>query len=182
MIHKLAEVQSQTIGNGTYIWQYAIVLKDAVIGCDCNINCHTLIEGDVVIGDRVTIKSGVYVWNGITIEDDVMIGPNATFTNDKWPKSKNRDFQLQRTLIKKGASIGAATTILGGITIGEYSLIAANSLVTKDVPDRALMKGLPARCVGWMCENGTPMKQEDGLFKDNLGQLWEVINNQLVKL
>lgn len=182
MIHKLAEVQSQTIGNGTYIWQYAIVLKDAVIGCDCNINCHTLIEGDVVIGDRVTIKSGVYVWNGITIEDDVMIGPNATFTNDKWPKSKNRNFQLQRTLIKKGASIGAATTILGGITIGEYSLIAANSLVTKDVPDRALMKGSPARCFGWMCENGTPMKQEDGLFKDNLGQLWEVINNQLVKL
>ena len=182
MIHRLAEVQSQEIGEGTYIWQYAIILKGAVIGSSCNINCHTLIEGDVVIGDRVTIKSGVYLWNGIIIEDDVMIGPNVTFTNDKWPKSKNKDFILQKTLIKRGVSIGAAATILGGITIGEFSLIAATSLVTKDVPDKALMKGSPARCVGWMCEDGTQMKEENGIFRDNANGIWEVINNKLVKL
>lgn len=182
MIHRLAEVLSDTIGEGTYIWQFSIVLKGARIGRDCNINCHTLIEGDVVIGDRVTIKPGVYVWNGMTIEDDVMVGPNATFTNDKWPKSKNSAFQLQRTLIKKGASIGAAATVLGGLVIGEYALIAANSLVTKDVPDRALMKGSPAVRVGWMNEDGTPMESENGLFKDSFGQLWKEENNRLERL
>lgn len=182
LIHNLAEVQSHMIGEGTYIWQYAIVLKDAVIGSDCNINCHTLIEGDVVIGDRVTIKSGVYVWNGITIENDVMVGPNVTFTNDKWPKSKNTNFVLQRTLIKKGASIGAASTILGGIEIGEYALIAANSLVTKNVPNRAFMMGTPAICVGWMNEDGSPMIKENELFKDRYGELWRELNNKLQKL
>jgi acetyltransferase-like isoleucine patch superfamily enzyme len=182
LIHKLAEVHSDSIGEGTYIWQFSIVLKGAIIGHDCNINCHTLIEGDVVIGDRVTIKSGVYVWNGITIGDDVMVGPNVTFTNDKWPKSKNSDFQLQRTLIQKGASIGAAATILGGVVIGQYALIAANSLVTKDVPDRALMKGSPAVCVGWMNEYGMAMIKENEFYKDSHGQLWRELNNHLEKL
>lgn len=147
MIHPLSDVQSLKIGNGTRIWQYVIVLKDAVIGNDCNINCHVLIENKVTIGNNVTIKPGVYVWDGITIEDDVFVGPNVTFTNDKYPKSKNASFQLLETTLKKGCSIGANTTLLCGITIGENSLIGAGSLVTKNVPDNELWMGSPAKFI-----------------------------------
>ena len=112
MIHPLADVQTQKIGENTRIWQYAVVLQGAKIGKDCNVNCHTFIENDVLIGDRVTVKSGVYLWDGLTIEDDVFIGPNVTFTNDKYPRSKKYPSEFQRTIIKKGASIGAGSVIL----------------------------------------------------------------------
>jgi len=147
-IHKKAEVQTQFIGERTRIWQYSIVLKGAKIGSNCNINAHCFIENDVVIGDNVTVKCGVYLWDGITIEDDVQIGPNATFTNDKYPRSKNVHFELKRTTIKKKASIGANATILCGITIGENAMIGAGSVVTKDVPDGELWYGNPAVCHG----------------------------------
>lgn len=147
MISPLADVKSSTIGNTTRVWQYAIILENAVIGENCNINCHTFIENDVVIGNRVTIKSGVYLWDGIKIEDDVFIGPNVTFTNDKYPRSKQYPEQFQRTLIKKGASIGAGAIILGGVTIGEKAMVAAGALVTKDVPPFTLVKGSPAKVV-----------------------------------
>lgn len=133
MIHQLSDVQSENIGEGTNIWQYCVVLPNAKIGKNCNICSHCFIENDVVIGDNVTIKNGVYLYDGITIEDDVFVGPNATFCNDRYPKSKNKDFKLEPILIKKGASIGANVTILPGVTIGENSLIAAGTVVTKDV-------------------------------------------------
>lgn len=153
-IHPLADVQSVNIGKDTQVWQFSIILKGAVVGQNCNINCHTFIENDVTIGDNVTIKAGVYVWDGITVEDNVFIGPNVTFTNDKFPRSKQRPDQFQNTLIKKGASIGANSTILGGLTIGEYAIVAAGSMVTKDVPAFSLVKGHPAKVCGQVNEKG----------------------------
>jgi len=146
-IHKTADVQSIYIGDGTTIWQFSVILPFAKIGKNCNINCHTFIENDVEIGNRVTIKSGVYIWDGIQIEDDVFIGPNVTFTNDKYPKSKQYPNDFQKTIIKKGASIGANSTILGGITIGVNSMIGAGSVVTKPIPENELWVGNPARFV-----------------------------------
>lgn len=145
MIHRLADVQSEHIGEGTTIWQFCVVLKHARIGKDCNINCQVFIENDVTIGDRVTIKSGVQIWNGITIEDDVFIGPNVTFTNDLMPRSKQYPESFLKTIIKKGASIGANATILPGITIGEKAMIGAGSVVTKNIPANTVWAGNPAR-------------------------------------
>lgn len=145
-IHPLSDVQSIDIGDNTRIWQYCVVLKAAKIGTDCNICSHCFIENDVKIGNNVTIKNGVYLWDGIVIEDDVQIGPNVTFTNDKYPRAK-QPFELQRTIIKKNASIGAASTILGGVTIGENAMVGAGSLVTKDIPANELWVGTPARFI-----------------------------------
>ena len=122
------------IGADTLIWQYVIVLPGAIIGNNCNINAHCFIENDVRIGNNVTVKCGVYIWDGITVEDNVHIGPNVTFTNDIYPRSKH-NFEIGRTIVKKGASIGANATIIAGITIGEYALIGAGSVVTKNVPN-----------------------------------------------
>jgi len=144
--HEKSDVQSSTIGAGTKIWQYVVVLKNAVIGEDCNICSHCFIENDVVIGDRVTIKCGVQIWDGLRIEDDVFIGPNATFTNDPYPRSK-QEFALLQTVIKKGATIGANATILPDITIGENAMVGAGSVVTKDVPPNVLVVGNPARII-----------------------------------
>lgn len=133
MIHSLADVQSNSIGKDTNIWQFCVVLKGAQIGKNCNICSHCFIENDVKVGNNVTVKCGVQLWDGITIEDDVFIGPNVTFCNDKYPKSKNKNFKLEPIIIKKGASIGANATILPGVTIGENALIGAGALITKDV-------------------------------------------------
>lgn len=145
IIHPLADVQSSNIDEGTYIWQFCVILKNARIGKGCNINCNVFIENDVIIGNNVTIKPGVQVWDGVTLEDNVFIGPNVTFTNDLFPKSKNTDFILEKTIIRKGASIGANSTILGGITIGENALIGAGSVVTKDIPANEIWVGNPAK-------------------------------------
>jgi UDP-2-acetamido-3-amino-2,3-dideoxy-glucuronate N-acetyltransferase len=150
MIHSLSDVQSDNIGDGTKVWQFTVILKNAVIGFDCNICAHTFIENDVIIGNRVTIKSGVYLWDGITIEDDVFIGPCATFTNDKFPRSKAHFDKSIRTLIKHGASIGANVTILPSLTLGERCMIGAGSVVTQDVPDGAIVLGNPAKIVGYV--------------------------------
>lgn len=147
MIHSLSDVKSKNIGQNTNIWQYCIVFPDAVIGSNCNICSHVLIENDVVIGNNVTVKSGVQIWDGITIEDNVFIGPNVTFTNDLFPRSKNPDWKLDKTIIKKGASIGANATILAGLTIGENAMIGAGSVVTKDIPDNTLWYGNPAKLI-----------------------------------
>lgn len=144
-IHPLADVQSQMIGEGTMIWQFCVVLKNAKIGKDCNINCQVFIENDVIIGNDVTIKPGVQVWDGVNLEDNVFIGPNVTFTNDLFPRSKNTDYELKRTLIRKGASVGANSTILAGVTIGENALVGAGSVVTKDVPANEIWLGSPAK-------------------------------------
>lgn len=144
MIHKLSDCQTVDIPTNTNIWQYVVVLPKAVIGENCNICAHSFIENYVRIGNNVTIKCGVYIWDGITIEDNVQIGPNVTFTNDKYPRAK-KTFELQRTLIKRNASIGAGAVILGGITIGENSMIGAGSVVTKSVPANELWIGNPAK-------------------------------------
>ena len=144
-IHPLSDVQTQNIGKDTFVWQYTVILKEAVIGDNCNINCQVFIENDVIIGDNVTVKPGVQIWDGLRIEDHVFIGPNVTFTNDRYPRSKQYPDEFQQTIIKKGASIGANSTILGGLTIGENSLVGAGSVVTKDVPSNELWVGNPAR-------------------------------------
>jgi len=151
MIHPNADVQSQNIGEGTQIWQYCVVLENAIIGENTNICSHCFIENQVVIGNRVTIKSGVQLWDGCTVEDDVFVGPNVTFTNDLYPKSKNTNFKLLKTTLKKGASIGANSTLLAGITIGQHALVGAGSLVTKDVPDFTIWYGSPARFQRKVC-------------------------------
>jgi UDP-2-acetamido-3-amino-2,3-dideoxy-glucuronate N-acetyltransferase len=143
-IHASADVKTQSIGEGTRIWQNSIILEGARIGSNCNINALCFIENDVIIGNNVTLKCGVYLWDGMTVEDNVQIGPNATFTNDKYPRAKDHTFELKRITLRKGASIGANATILGGVTIGRYAMIGAGSLVTKDVPDGELWYGNPA--------------------------------------
>jgi len=154
MIHPLSDVQTQNVGENTNIWQFCVVLKNAKIGNNCNINAGVLIENDVIIGNNATIKSGVQIWDGITLEDNVFIGPNVTFTNDFLPRSKQYPNDFLKTLIKKGASLGANSTIVGGITIGEYAMVGAGSVVTKDVGTQELWYGNPAQGKGFVCKCG----------------------------
>ena len=149
-IHPLADVADCQMGEGTRVWQFVVVLKGARIGADCNICAQTLIEGDVVIGDRVTVKSGVQIWDGSVIGDDVFIGPNATFSNDLYPRSKHYPEKFQGVTILNGASIGANATLLPGITIGEKAMVGAGAVVTKDVPSRAVVVGNPAKIVRYL--------------------------------
>ena len=144
-IHPTSDVQSRNIGDGTSIWQFCIILPDAKIGKNCNIQYNVFIENKVTIGDNVTIKPGVQIWDGIILEDSVFIGPNATFTNDKNPRSKNPDYEMLSTIVKKGASIGANATILPGITIGENAPVGAGSVVTKNIPAGETWIGNPAK-------------------------------------
>lgn len=144
MIHPSSDVQSTCIGAGTHVWQFVVILPGAQIGADCNLCSHCFIENDVRVGDRVTIKSGVQLWDGVTLEDDVFVGPNACFTNDLYPRSKQYPQAFLKTLVKRGASIGANATILPGVVIGQNAMVAAGSVVTKDVPDFAVVAGNPA--------------------------------------
>lgn len=149
-IHPLSDVKSEKIGLKTKIWQFSIIFPDAIIGENCNICAHTLIENDVRIGNNVTIKSGVYIWDGITLEDNVFVGPCVTFTNDKKPRSKQYPEKFPQTIVEKGASIGANATILPGIRIGQNALIGAGAVVTKDVPANAIVVGNPAIVKGYV--------------------------------
>lgn len=146
-IHPTADVASSLIGEGTRIWQFVIIFEGARIGRDCNICAQTLIESNVVIGDNVTVKSGVQLWDGTLIENGVFVGPNATFTNDRYPRSKAYANMLLGITVKSGASIGANATLLPGICIGEGAVVGAGAVVTKDVPPHALVVGNPARIV-----------------------------------
>lgn len=149
-IHPLADVAESQIGQGTRVWQFVVVLKGAKIGTDCNICAQTLIEGNVVMGDRVTVKSGVQIWDGSVIGDDVFIGPNATFSNDLYPRSKQYPKKFSGVTIGNGASIGANATLLPGITIGDRAMVGAGAVVTKDVPARAVVVGNPAKIVRYL--------------------------------
>lgn len=149
-IHPLSDVQSPHIGARTRIWQFVVVLPSARVGADCNICAQCFIENDVRIGDRVTIKNGVQLWDGLHVEDDVFIGPNVTFTNDRYPRSRRYADAIPRTRIKQGASIGGGATILPGITIGARAMIGAGSVVTRNIPPCALVIGNPAHFVRWL--------------------------------
>lgn len=145
LIHPLSDVQSPSIGEGTRIWQFVVVLPGARIGKHCNLCAHVFVENDVIVGDRVTVKCGVQLWDGVRLEDDVFVGPNATFTNDPKPRSKLHPSGFAVTTVGKGASIGANATILPGITIGAGAMVGAGAVVTRDVPPGVTVVGNPAR-------------------------------------
>ena len=181
-IHERASCDSRKIVDGTRIWANAHVLAEAELGSDCNVCDGVFIENDVTIGDRVTIKCGVQLWDGIRLMDDVFVGPNATFTNDKFPRSKQYPEKFDHTLVEKGASIGANATILPGIRIGLDAMVGAGAVVTKDVPAKAIVVGNPARIVGYTGASRPsrirPADVEDKVYPKNLGvgctQLWKL--------
>ena len=148
-VHPNGLCESTKVGSGTRVWAFAHVLPNATIGRDCNICDHVFIENDVVIGDRVTVKSGVQLWDGLRVDDDVFIGPNATFSNDKFPRSKRYPDRFLRTHIEKAASIGAGAVVLPGITIGSGAMVGAGAVVTRAVPANAIVVGNPATIVGY---------------------------------
>ena len=182
-IHKSSEVQSIYIGDDTKIWQFCVILENAIIGSCCNINSYVFIENDVQIGNDVTIKSGVQVWDGLRIGNNVFVGPNVTFANDKSPRSKEPPEAFLKTIIRDFSSIGAGATILPGIELGSYCMIGAGSVVTKNVPPKAIFIGNPARLAGWVNEDGTKMKQtKRNTYLDNSNQEWEVYDQNLRKI
>jgi len=183
-IHPLSDVQTNKIGSGTKIWQFSVILPGAKIGENCNINCQTFIENDVILGNNVTIKSGVQIWDNITLEDDVFVGPNVTFVNDKYPRSKQYPNNFSRTIIEQRASIGANATILSGVTIGRFAMIGAGSVITKNVPKYALVFGNPGIIKGWVDELGNKLLQieEHIWLSKRTKQQFILRNNQLEKI
>lgn len=145
MVHATSDVQSSEIGEGTRVWQFCVILERASIGRDCNVCSHCLIENDVIVGDRVTIKSGVQLWDGVRLEDDVFVGPNVTFTNDVYPRSKQYPDKFTSVRVMEGASIGGGAVILPGVRIGARAMVGAGAVVTKDVPADTVVVGNPAR-------------------------------------
>lgn len=179
MIHTKADVQSANIGHDTKIWQFCVILPGAIIGNNCNINCNVFIENDVILGNNITVKPGVQLWDGITIEDNVFIGPNCTFTNDLYPRSKDYSIPTQKILIREGASIGANSTILAGITIGRYAMIGAGAVLTKDVSDFELWYGNPAQHKGYVNLQGKVLDMNLCCLEDGTTYEWK--NNQLIE-
>lgn len=169
-VHEKASCESDTIGKGTRIWSYSHIMKNVVIGEDCNFGDHSFVESGVKIGNRVTVKNGVSIWHGVEVEDDVFLGPNCVLTNDLFPRSKVYHAEDIPTYLKKGCSIGANATIVCGTTIGEYAMVGAGSVVTKDVAPFALVVGSPARRVGYVSVKGDRLQfSEDGLAVDKEG-------------
>ena len=170
-IHSSSIVETQQIGQGTHIWALTHVMKDVAIGANCNIGDHCFIESGVTIGNNVTVKNGNMIWQGVTLEDGVFVGPHVAFTNDLYPRSprlpqaqkrySNREWLLP-TVVRKGASLGAGAVILANITIGEFSMIGAGAVVTGDVPPYALVIGNPARVRGWVCQCGQSLRFRKG--------------------
>jgi len=161
-IHPSAEVHGRTvIGDGTKIWNLVQVREDVTIGDECILSKDVYVDAGVIIGDRCKIQNGVSVYSGVTLESDVFIGPHATLTNDKVPRAFNRYWKIVPTLIKQGASIGANATIVCGVTIGEYAMIAAGSVVTKDVEPYSLVVGNPARHRYYIDKDGHKVEEKN---------------------
>ncbi|WP_010262414.1 acyltransferase [Treponema primitia] len=171
MIHSLADVKATKIGINTNIWQFCVILAGAEIGENCNICAQVLIENEVRIGNNVTVKSGVQLWNGVIIENDVFVGPNVTFTNDLIPRSKQYPETFLKTILKQGCSISANSTIIAGHTVGEYALVGAGSVVTKDIPAYTVWYGNPAIQKGFITKSGILI---DEWFYDNLGKKYSL--------
>ena len=178
--HETAIVETKNIGNETRIWAFVHILDNISIGSNCNICDHCFIEQNVAIGNNVTIKSGIYIWEGVTIEDDVFLGPNVVFTNNVRPRSKQY-IVPQKTLIKKGASIGANSTILAGVTIGKFAMTGIGSVVTRDVPDHALVYGNPAKIKSWVDEFGNKISEKDGEWIAQNGDIFIQTTTGLVR-
>jgi UDP-2-acetamido-3-amino-2,3-dideoxy-glucuronate N-acetyltransferase len=161
-VHPAALCESTDIGAGTRVWAFAHVLPGAVIGRDCNICDHVFVEGGVVLGDRVTVKNGVLLFDGVTVEDDVFLGPGVIFTNDRVPRRELRKApeDLFPTLVRRGASLGAGAVVVCGTEIGEYALVGAGTIVTRNVPAHALVVGNPARRLGWICRCGERLAED----------------------
>ncbi|MFW9931880.1 MAG: acyltransferase [Candidatus Thorarchaeota archaeon] len=168
-IHEKAVVDDGAqIGEGTRIWHFAHIRSTAKIGKHCNIGKGVYVDADVVIGDNVKIQNGVSVYHGVTIEDDVFCGPHMTFTNDMYPRAFGDTFEVSKTLVKKGASIGAHAVIICDTTLGEYCMVGSGSVVTKDVPNHCLVVGNPARIIGFVCTCGQPLKTEISKTDDEI--------------
>jgi UDP-2-acetamido-3-amino-2,3-dideoxy-glucuronate N-acetyltransferase len=148
-VHEQGICETTAVGTGTRVWAFSHVLPGARLGAEVNVNDHVFIENDVVVGDRVTIKCGVQLWDGVRLGDDVFVGPNVTFTNDRFPRSKAYPETFAQTVVQSGASLGANSTILPGVTIGRNAMIGAGAVVTKDVPPNAIVVGNPGRIVGY---------------------------------
>lgn len=182
-IHPTALVETDHIGTGTRIWALAHVMKGVRIGEHCNIGDHCFLETGAVVGNNVTIKNGNMVWEGVILEDGVFVGPHVFFTNDRYPRSPrhpgaNRRYEnhewLAHTRIKEGASLGAGSVICPGVTVGAYAMVGAGAVVTKDVPDYALVIGNPARPRGWVCRCGEPLAlPESGRVRCACDKLYE---------
>ncbi len=160
-IHPRAICESSSVGDGTRIWAFAHVLPAARIGRDCNICDGVFIENDVRVGDRVTVKCGVQLWDGVTLEDDVFVGPNATFTNDPFPRSRQKPEKFARTLVERGASIGANATLLPGIVVGRGAMVGAGAVVLGNVPPHAIVAGNPARIIGYVDSAGPQVSRPE---------------------
>ena len=177
-IHPSAIVESENIGAKTRIWAFAHIMNNVTVGKDCNLCDYVYIESGVKIGDRVTVKNCISLWDGVTVEDDVFLGPNCVFTNDMFPRSKAHHGEYLKTLIKKGASIGANATILCGITLGTYSMVGAGAVVTKDVPDFACVVGNPAKLLYWISKTGEKLNfDNNGETADTAGNRYKLIIN-----
>lgn len=177
--HPNAIVETNTIGAGTRVWAFAHILPGAVIGSECNICDHVFIENKVTLGDRVTIKCGVQLWDGVFLEDDVFVGPNATFTNDPFPRSRQYPGEFPKTHVRKGASIGANATILPGLTIGQNAMVGAGAVVTRDVPPNAIVVGNPARITGYV---DTPLQPSAPLGSEGIAPDLRVKAARLIRL
>ena len=172
-VHPSSIVESGDIGHGTTIWAFVHLLPGVKVGNNCNICDHCFAEDGVVIGDNVTLKCGIYLWSGTTLENDVFVGPNVVFTNDIHPRSKNQSYNMLPVIVRTGASLGANSTILAGTTIGRYALVGIGSVVTRNVPDYALVYGNPARQWGWVDKNGNKLYSDGrGSWVSNSGKIF----------